>query len=114
MIPAPPPAPILTRTPYAHIILREDGVPIIEGTTTKVIEVVVEKLAYGWSPEEIRYQHPYLSLGQVYSALAYYADHTKTIDDEIEDDLHDYEAGHKEVKDSPFRVRLRQQGVLRS
>jgi len=35
---------------------------------------VLDKIAYGWSPEEIQYQHPQLTLGQVYSALAYYAD----------------------------------------
>jgi uncharacterized protein (DUF433 family) len=113
MIPAPPTVTTATRTPYAHIILRDDGVPIIEGTTTKVIEVVVEKLAWGWIPEEIRYQHPYLSLGQVYSALAFYSDHAQAIDHEIEMDLRDYDAERDSVKDSPFRVRLRQQGVLR-
>lgn len=49
----------------------------------KVIELVAEKLAYGWSPEEIHFQHPYLTLGQVYSALAYYADHQEELDAEI-------------------------------
>jgi hypothetical protein len=49
----------------------------------KVVELVAEKLAYGWSPEEIHFQHPYLTLGQVYSALAYYADHQKELDAEI-------------------------------
>jgi hypothetical protein len=49
-----------------HIVMREDGVPIIASTTTKVVELVVEKMAYGWSPEEFHLQHPYLSLGQIY------------------------------------------------
>jgi hypothetical protein len=31
-----------------------------------VVELVVEKMAYGWSPEEFHLQHPYLSLGQIY------------------------------------------------
>ncbi|MBF0328235.1 MAG: DUF433 domain-containing protein [Nitrospirae bacterium] len=34
----------------------------------KVVELVVEKIAYGWSPEELHFQHPYLTLGQIYSA----------------------------------------------
>ncbi len=34
----------------------------------KVIEIVLEKIAYGWSPEELHFQHPYLTLGQIYSA----------------------------------------------
>jgi uncharacterized protein (DUF433 family) len=41
----------------------------------KVIELVREQDAYGWSPEELHFQHPYLSLGQIHSALAYYWDH---------------------------------------
>jgi len=38
----------------------------------KVVESVVEQQAYGWSPEELRFQHPYMTLGQIHSALAYY------------------------------------------
>jgi hypothetical protein len=37
----------------------------------KVIELILEKSAYGWSPEELHFQHAYLTLGQIYSALAY-------------------------------------------
>ena len=36
-------------TGYPHIALDESGTPVIAGTTLKVIELVVEKLAYGWS-----------------------------------------------------------------
>ncbi len=32
---------------------------------------VVEQKAYGWSAEELHFQHPYLTLGQIHSALAY-------------------------------------------
>jgi len=72
------------QTRYQHISLDEKGVPIIAGTTMKVIELVVEKIAYGWSPEELHFQHPYLSLGQIYSALAYYSDHRDELDTDIE------------------------------
>ncbi|OGQ79996.1 MAG: hypothetical protein A2289_01440 [Deltaproteobacteria bacterium RIFOXYA12_FULL_58_15] len=41
----------------------------------KVIVLVLEKSAYGWSPEELHFQHPYLTMGQIYSALSYYWDH---------------------------------------
>jgi uncharacterized protein (DUF433 family) len=60
-----------TVTPYEHIVLNASGVPIISGTTMKVIELVVEQQAYGWNIEELYFQHPYLSLGQIHSALAY-------------------------------------------
>jgi uncharacterized protein (DUF433 family) len=54
------------------IELDERGVAWISGTKTKVIEVALDRVAYGWSPEEIHFQHNYLSLAQIHSALAYY------------------------------------------
>lgn len=43
-------------TEYPHIVRGPQGNPLIEGTTLKVVELVVEKLAYGWSPEELHLQ----------------------------------------------------------
>jgi uncharacterized protein (DUF433 family) len=71
-------------TRYEHIVLNEANVPMIEGTSLKVVELIVEQMAYGWSPEELHFQHPYLSLGQAYSALAYCWDHQEQIDKDIE------------------------------
>jgi uncharacterized protein (DUF433 family) len=70
-------------TRYEHIVLVETKVPYIAGTTMKVIELVLEQEAYGWSPEELHFQHPYLSLGQIHSALAYYWDHKAELDQDI-------------------------------
>jgi len=56
----------------------------------KVVELVLDSQAYGWSPEELQFQHPYLTLGQIHSALAYYWDHQETLDqhiDRIQDEL---------------------------
>lgn len=50
------------------------------GTTMKVPELVLAQAVYGWSAEELHMQFPYLPLGQVYSALAYYRDHRKELD----------------------------------
>lgn len=74
----------MTFTAYAHIELDEQGVPTIIGTTTKVVEVALEHLRRGWGPQEIHEHYPYLSLGQVYSALAYYYDHKLELDRDIE------------------------------
>ncbi len=41
------------RTKYEHITIDERGVPFIVGTSMKVIELVSEKIAYEWSPEEL-------------------------------------------------------------
>lgn len=71
-------------TRYEHITLNEERVPSIAGTTMKVVELVVEQQAYGWSPEELHFQHPYLTLGQIHSALAYYRDHREELDRDIQ------------------------------
>ncbi len=71
-------------TRYEHIRLDENQVPTIAGTTMKVVELVLDHLAYGWSPEELHFQHPYLSMGQIYSALAYYWDHKAELDQDLE------------------------------
>ena len=44
---------ISKKTKYEHVVLDEKGVPIIIGTNMKVIEIVLEKTAHGWSPEEL-------------------------------------------------------------
>ena len=69
---------------YEHISLNENHVPVISGTTMKVVELVVEQQAYGWSPEELHFQHPYLTLGQIHSTLAYYWDHREELDRDIQ------------------------------
>ncbi|HLA63502.1 MAG TPA: DUF433 domain-containing protein [Rhodothermales bacterium] len=74
-----------TAPAYPHLALGEGDVPIVAGTTMKVVELVTEYVAYGWSPEELHFQHPYLSLGQIHAALGYYWDHQEEMDAEIAD-----------------------------
>lgn len=73
-----------TTTAYEHIQLNAEGVSFIAGTTMKVVELVMAQMAHGWSPEELHFQHPYLTLGQIHSALAYYWDHKEALDADIE------------------------------
>src|SRR5438552_18018516 len=68
----------------AHIRLDEQGRPWMDDTNVKVIEVILDHLAYGWSAEAIQENHPHLSLAQVYAALAWYYDHQAEMDREIE------------------------------
>jgi uncharacterized protein (DUF433 family) len=72
---------------YEHILIDEQGVPQSAGTTMKDIELVLDHREYGWSPEELCFQHPHLTLGQVYAALAYYADHRDERDELIQQQL---------------------------
>jgi len=66
-----------------QIELDPEGVAWIGGTKVKVIEVVLDKIAYGWSPEEIHFQHPHLSLAQIHGALTYYYENQRQIDAQI-------------------------------
>jgi uncharacterized protein (DUF433 family) len=52
---------------YPNIEVTPEGVLYIAGTQTKVLEVVFDRLASHWDADEIRRQHPHLSLGQIYS-----------------------------------------------
>jgi len=96
---------------YEHIVIG-DGIARIVGTRYQVIQLVTEKLAYGWSPEEMQYQHPDLTLGQIYAALAYYADHEAEINNVIERDLAEYEQLRVSNLNSPLRQKLRVRGLI--
>src|SRR5688572_10112972 len=93
-------------TRYQHIELNEEHVPSIAGTTMKVVELVLEQQAYGWSPEELHFQHPYLTLGQIYSALAYYWDHQEELEHNIQERLTKVETIKRMVRSVPLQARL--------
>jgi uncharacterized protein (DUF433 family) len=94
-------------TGYAHIVLDEKQVPVIDDANTKVIEVVLDHQAYGWSPEELVYNLPHLTLGQVHSALAYYWDHQAELDADMARRLAYVEELRRNTPEPPFVARLR-------
>jgi uncharacterized protein (DUF433 family) len=98
---------VLSETRYEHIILNESQVPIISGTNLKVVELVLDHLAYGWSPEELHFQHPTLSMGQIHSALAYYWDHKAEIDQDIERRLQLVDHFQQTTPESPLANQLK-------
>lgn len=89
-------------TNYEHVVLNEKGVPVIKGTRFKVVHIVASKMAHGWSPEEIHFQYPDLTMGQIYSALAYYHDHEQFFEEIIEKELATYNIARKEQDGSAF------------
>jgi uncharacterized protein (DUF433 family) len=99
-------------TRYEHIVIDERGIPIVEGTNMKVVELVLEKMAYGWSPEELYFQHPHLTLGQIYSALAYYWDHQEDLDKDIERRREFVDQLRNTAGTSPLKARLKAQGLI--
>src|SRR5713101_1727867 len=96
-----------------HIKRDDRGVAWIDETNVKVIEVVLDRLAYGWSPEEIHFQHPGLSLAQIHAGLAYYYDHQPEMDQEIARQERQVELLRQPVADSPLVSRLKARGLLR-
>jgi uncharacterized protein (DUF433 family) len=90
----------------SQIEIDEKGVAWIVGANTKVIEVVLDKLAYGWSPEETHFQHPHLSLAQIHAALAYYYEHQEQLDSDIAKRRQEVEKMAGDLLDSPLRRKL--------
>ena len=97
-----------------HIHLDDAGVAWVDDANTKVIEIALDQIAHGFTPEQIHEQHPHLSLPQVYAALAYYHDHREELDAEIERRDKEVEAMEARARDaeSPAIKRLRHMGKL--
>ena len=90
----------------SSIAMDQRGVAWLVGANTKVIEVVMDKLAHGWSPEEIHFQHPHLSLAQIHAAFAYYYEHQEEMDQEIVRQVEEVEKLAHDSASSPLRRRL--------
>ena len=98
-------------TRYEHINVGNDGVAVITDAGIKVTQLVAEVMAYGWSPEELHFQHPHISMGQIHSALAYYWDHQSEIHQQIEADLLYADELRRRLGQSPLAARLKAQGL---
>jgi uncharacterized protein (DUF433 family) len=103
----------LTATEYKHIQLDERNVPTLAGTTMKVVELIVPIKTYGWTPEHLHEQHPYLTMGQIHSALAYYWDHQEELDADMEQRYQFAEQLRQEAGESPIAEKLRASGLLK-
>ena len=102
----------MTGVIWQHIRVDENGVAWIDDTNIKVIEVAIDHLAYGWSPEEIAYQHASsLTLGQVHAALAHYFDNKVEFDEIIQKEYEESEEIKKRQSETPGRSKLRELGL---
>jgi uncharacterized protein (DUF433 family) len=97
---------------YPHINLNRRGVPCIDGTRHRVIDIVADHVAHGYSAAQIVEQYPDLTLAQVHGALTYYYDHQDALDaalvasyTQVEDQRHDHTPHPKLVA-----ARVRQAG----
>ncbi|MBO0798206.1 MAG: DUF433 domain-containing protein [Blastocatellia bacterium] len=90
------------------IEIDEQGVAWISDTKVKVIEIALDKLVHGSSPEEIHFQYPHLSLAQVYAALAYYYEHQNELDSEIQHRWQEVNEMAALEANTPLQQRLRE------
>jgi uncharacterized protein (DUF433 family) len=100
-----------TSTDYRHIQLDDRGQAIIQGTTMKVSELIMSRIAYGWSAEEMHFQYPYLAMSQIHSALAYYWDNKTAIDEAIFADFESTEEMRIRAGETSFVSRLKALGL---
>jgi hypothetical protein len=77
----------MTATAYAHLGTDDRGRVIVVGTTTKMVEIVTDHVAYGSDAVEIHRSHPHWPMAATYSALAYYYDHREDVDKELANGL---------------------------
>lgn len=79
----------MTKVSNIHIEITQGicgGKPRISGHRIRVEDIVIWHERMGLSADEIVSQYPTITLGDVYSALAYYHDHFQEIRQQIVED----------------------------
>lgn len=97
---------------YPHIIKEEGESARLERIPrVRVAQIAMDYLAYGWSVEEMCRQHPYLSLSEAHSAMAYYFDHQDEIDAEIQTELVAVDEARSQTLPTALELRLKARGI---
>ncbi|KXA99755.1 hypothetical protein AKJ41_04935 [candidate division MSBL1 archaeon SCGC-AAA259O05] len=60
------------------------GAPVVKGTRTRVLDIVIAFEHEGLDPDEIVDRYPQLDLGDVHSALSYYYKNVEEINEALE------------------------------
>ena len=97
----------MTAVIESYIEIDENRVAWIADTKVKVIEIALDKLAHGSSPEELHFQYPHLSMAQIHTALAYYYDHQQELDAEILQRLGEVNELAARQANAPLQQKLR-------
>jgi uncharacterized protein (DUF433 family) len=88
-----------------HIWMDEQERAWIDDANVKVVEIVLDHIAYGWTADAIQENYPALTLAQVYAALAWYYDHQADLDAEIEQQSEQLRILRTDAKPSPLARR---------
>jgi uncharacterized protein (DUF433 family) len=73
----------MTSVAVGQVEIDDRGVAFVGRTRMKVSQIVAERKAWGLTPEQIAANHETITLSEVYTALAWYADHREAIDNEL-------------------------------
>lgn len=96
-----------------HIRLDSNGTAWIGATPYKVLHVIEEALAYGWSPEEIvDNHHGDLTLAQVHAAFSFYHDNQADLDALLAHQNAEFRRLRDQNLNSPLRQKLRAKGLI--
>jgi|GEM_PF-1075708 len=79
-------AAIATATPtfsWPYLELDSCDRVCIAGSRIRLSLLIQAREAHGWSPEELHFQYPTLSLAQIHAALSYYYTQPERIEQEI-------------------------------
>src|SRR3954452_14452882 len=96
-----------------HIEIDARGIPRIAGSRSRVVDVVLDRMAHGWTPAQILEQHPHLSLAKIHAAFAYYYDHQAELDAVIERQAREVGQMRAAAGELPVAKRLRAEGKLK-
>jgi uncharacterized protein (DUF433 family) len=94
---------------HPHIQRRFGRSPIIRGTSIKIVNLIAEQRAWGWSPDELCFQYPGVTRDQIRAALDYYGEHAEEMEDEIERRVKKAQKFRKSLRrdDDEYFARLR-------
>lgn len=101
----------MTVSSIDYIDIDENGIARIVGKRVKVIQIVMDKIANNWAPDEIQAQYSYLSLAEIHSAFAFYYDHQDALDAQIKQDLELADSLRDPTQQSAMRQKLLRIGM---
>jgi uncharacterized protein (DUF433 family) len=99
-------------TTYPHITINARGVPCIDGTRHRVIDIAADHIAHGYSAVQIVEQYPDLTPAQVHAALAYYYDHQDAMHTALMASYTQAEDGRRHQTPHPKLVAARGQQIV--
>ncbi len=103
----------MSTTVLSHIAIDDKGVARIDGTRFKVIHLIEAWKGGASTPGALREAYPHLTMGQIHACLAYYYDHSREIDAQIDRELKEANALMTQFGETPGRQKLRDLGLRR-